>query len=123
MVEALQRNPLAVAAFVVMILGFARWTRRQWRGQQRMTAAPAWLLYGLFWLIMAFWIARNIPGGDLALTCLSPRRSNARNAARESSRAAFRVGYGRQDLGTSMTVEWMILSCRVCLLSSHSIQR
>lgn len=60
-IEALQRNPLTVAAFVVMILGFARWTRRQWRGEQRMTAAPAWLLYGMFWLIIAFWIARNIP--------------------------------------------------------------
>jgi hypothetical protein len=33
-----------------------------------MTAAPAWVLYGLFWLIMAFWVARNIPG----LTWLSP---------------------------------------------------
>ena len=67
-VEALQRNPLAVAAFVVMILGFARWTRRQWRGEVRMTAAPAWVLYGMFWVIMAFWVARNIPGW----TWLSP---------------------------------------------------
>ena len=67
-VEALQRNPLAVAAFVVMILGFARWTRRQWRGEVRMAAAPAWVLYGMFWVIMAFWVARNIPGW----TWLSP---------------------------------------------------
>ncbi|KGN34361.1 hypothetical protein N802_13545 [Knoellia sinensis KCTC 19936] len=67
-VEALQRNPLTVAAFVLMTLGFIRWARRQWRGEQRMTAAPAWLLYGLFWVIMAFWIGRNIPGW----TWLSP---------------------------------------------------
>ena len=60
--------PLTVGAFVLMALGFARWTRRQWRGEQRMTAAPAWLLYGLFWLIMGFWVARNIPGW----TWLSP---------------------------------------------------
>ncbi|MFW5473756.1 DUF2752 domain-containing protein [Knoellia sp. CPCC 206450] len=66
--EALHRNPLAVATFVVMVLGFARWTRRQWRGERRMTAAPAWLLYGLFWVIMAFWVLRNVPGW----TWLSP---------------------------------------------------
>ena len=57
-----------------MVLGFARWTRRQWRGEQRMTAAPAWMLYGMFWVIMAFWVARNIPGLDLALTRLTPAR-------------------------------------------------
>lgn len=68
LLEALQRNPLTVAAVVLMAMGFARWTRRQWKGEQRMTAAPAWLLYGLFWLIMAFWVARNIPGW----TWLSP---------------------------------------------------
>jgi hypothetical protein len=33
-----------------------------------MTAAPAWMLYGMFWVIMAFWVARNIPGW----TWLSP---------------------------------------------------
>ena len=60
--EALARNPLTVGAFLLMALGFVRWTRRQWRGEQRMTAAPAWLLYALFWAIMAFWILRNVPG-------------------------------------------------------------
>ncbi|PRY58006.1 uncharacterized protein DUF2752 [Knoellia remsis] len=67
-VEALQRNPLTVAAIVVMAFGFVRWTRREWRGEQRMTAAPAWLLYGLFVAIMAFWVLRNVPGW----TWLSP---------------------------------------------------
>lgn len=62
LLEALARNPLTVGAFLLMALGFARWTRRQWRGEQRTTAAPAWLLYALFWAIMAFWILRNVPG-------------------------------------------------------------
>jgi hypothetical protein len=30
--------------------------------------APAWLLYALFWAVLAFWVARNVPGW----TWLSP---------------------------------------------------
>lgn len=65
---AVARNPLAVVAFAVMAVGFAGWTYRMWTGRQRRRMAPAWVLYAIFWGILAYWVARNIPGW----TWLSP---------------------------------------------------
>ena len=65
---ALQRNPLTVAALVVLAAAFALWSRRLWRGASRTWVAPPWVLYGLLVVILAFWVLRNVPGW----TWLSP---------------------------------------------------
>lgn len=65
---ALARNPLTVLTAAGLAVWFVLWTRRMWTGAQRTGMAPAWLLYGLFGVIMAFWVARNVPGW----TWLSP---------------------------------------------------
>lgn len=65
---ALARNPLTVIAFVAFAVGFANWTLRMWTGRRRTRMAPAWVLYGIFAAIMAFWVLRNVPGW----TWLSP---------------------------------------------------
>ncbi|PKW26624.1 DUF2752 domain-containing protein [Phycicoccus duodecadis] len=65
---ALARNPFTVVASAGLAVWFVVWTHRMWTGAQRTRMAPAWLLYGLFWAVLAFWVARNIPGW----TWLSP---------------------------------------------------
>ena len=65
---ALQRNPLTVAALVVLAVAFALWSRRLWQGRLRSWVAPPWVLYGLLGVILAFWALRNVPGW----TWLSP---------------------------------------------------
>ena len=68
LVGALARNPLAVVAVVGLLAGYFVWTRRLWRAEPRTWAAPAWLLYGLLGMVIAFWVLRNVPGW----TWLSP---------------------------------------------------
>ncbi len=66
--EALARNPVTVISYVAILIGYVNWTQRQWRGKQKTTLAPAWMLYLLFAGIMAYWVLRNMPGW----TWLSP---------------------------------------------------
>ena len=65
---ALARNSFAVVALAGLLVGYAVWVRRRWRGEPRTTAAPPWLLYGLLALVLVFWVVRNLPG----MTWLSP---------------------------------------------------
>ena len=65
---ALQRNPLTVAALVVLAAACLMWARRLWRGEPRSWVAPPWVLYSLLAVIVAFWALRNVPGW----TWLSP---------------------------------------------------
>jgi uncharacterized protein DUF2752 len=65
---ALARNPLTVVAAAGLLVWFGVWATRLWAGRQRTRMAPAWLLYVLFWGIVAFWGLRNVPGW----TWLSP---------------------------------------------------
>jgi hypothetical protein len=65
---ALQRNPATVLTLAFLVPCFVVWTRRLWRGRQRTWAAPAWLIWMLFWGILAYWALRNVPGW----TWLSP---------------------------------------------------
>ena len=65
---ALARNPVTVIAFVAIAVGFANWTFRMWTGRPKKRLAPAWVLYGIFAAIVAFWVLRNVPGW----TWLSP---------------------------------------------------
>lgn len=65
---ALARNPMTVLAYAVIFVGFLNFTVRMWTGRPKKRLAPAWVLYALFWGILAFWLLRNVPG----LTWLSP---------------------------------------------------
>jgi hypothetical protein len=59
---AMARNPATVIAAVALGFGYAAYLRRSWLGRPRTTAAPAWMLWALFWAILAFWVLRNVPG-------------------------------------------------------------
>lgn len=61
---ALARNPATVLAYAVMFVGFLNYTARMWTGRPKKRLAPAWVLYALFWGILAFWLLRNLPGFD-----------------------------------------------------------
>ncbi len=65
---ALARNPLTVVASAGLLVWFVVWSRRMWTGRQRTTMAPPWMLYGLLWVVLGFWVLRNVPGW----TWLSP---------------------------------------------------
>lgn len=65
---ALERNPLAVALVTVLLGIYLRWVVRVRSGSPRSTAAPAWVLWSFLGLVLAYWLARNIPGW----TWLSP---------------------------------------------------
>jgi Protein of unknown function (DUF2752) len=59
---ALQRNPLTVAAVPFVVVMWLLWIRRAATGSGRRWAAPAWLLWTLLGLVLAFWLLRNMPG-------------------------------------------------------------
>lgn len=65
---AMARNPLAVMAIGWLLVWFLVWARRTVTGRVRIRMAPAWVLYGILGVIMAYWVARNVPGW----TWLSP---------------------------------------------------
>jgi hypothetical protein len=65
---ALARNPMAVLAVGGLLVAYAAWARRLWRGEPRSWLAPPWLLYLMLGAIVAFWVLRNVPGW----TWLSP---------------------------------------------------
>ena len=66
--EALARNPLAVAAYAVLVVVFATWVSRAWTGRSKTVTLPSWAPYALLVVVLAFWVLRNIPGW----TWLSP---------------------------------------------------
>lgn len=61
-VGALHRNPLTVAAIPFVVLMWLLWVRREATGRGRRWAAPAWLLWTLLAVVLAFWLLRNMPG-------------------------------------------------------------
>ncbi|HEV7172501.1 DUF2752 domain-containing protein [Pedococcus sp.] len=65
---AVARNPMAVMAVAGLLVAYAAWTRRLWRGEPRSWVAPPWLLYLMLGAVVAFWVLRNVPGW----TWLSP---------------------------------------------------
>jgi uncharacterized protein DUF2752 len=60
--DALHRNPLTVLAIPFVITMWFLWLRRSATGRGRRWAAPAWLLWSLLGLVLAFWLVRNLPG-------------------------------------------------------------
>jgi len=65
---AMARNPLAVLAIGWLVVWFLVWVRRTVTGRVRTTMAPAWALYGILGVVLAYWVLRNVPGW----TWLSP---------------------------------------------------
>ena len=65
---AMARNPLAVVAIGWLVVWFLVWARRTFTGRARTTMAPAWVLYGVLGVVLAYWVLRNVPGW----TWLSP---------------------------------------------------
>jgi uncharacterized protein DUF2752 len=61
-VAALHRNPLTVAAVPFVVAMWFLWVRRAATGRGRRWAAPAWLLWTLLGVVLAFWVLRNTPG-------------------------------------------------------------
>lgn len=55
-------NVLVAALVPLAVLWWGRWTYRQWTGRPRRWLAPAWSLWGLIAVVMAFWLLRNLPG-------------------------------------------------------------
>lgn len=68
-VTALHRNPMVVLAVPFLLLAWVRWAGAL-AGvlPPRRSMAPAWALWALLALVLAYWVLRNVPG----LTLLSP---------------------------------------------------
>jgi hypothetical protein len=65
---AMARNPLTIFALAGLLVAYAAWARRLWRGDPRRWVAPPWLIYAMFGVIVVFGVLRNLPGW----TWLSP---------------------------------------------------
>jgi hypothetical protein len=60
--DAVARNPLTVLALPVLLVWWAGWLVRTVRGRGRRWVAPAWTLWALLAVVLAFTVARNLPG-------------------------------------------------------------
>lgn len=63
--EALARNPLMVVTVPALVVWWAVWLLRAVRARPRRWLAPAWTIWALFAVIVAFAVARNLPGAEL----------------------------------------------------------
>jgi hypothetical protein len=59
---ALARNPLMVLTVPALLGWWAVWLVRSLRGRPRRWAAPAWTIWAFLVLVVAFTVARNLPG-------------------------------------------------------------
>jgi hypothetical protein len=60
-------NVLTVLAVVPLLVVWARWVARRWRGTSRTSVAPAAALWALAVVVCVFAVVRNLPvGGPLA---------------------------------------------------------
>jgi hypothetical protein len=59
---ALARNPLMVLTVPVLLGWWAAWLVRSLRARPRQWVAPAWAIWAFLALVVAFTIARNLPG-------------------------------------------------------------
>ncbi len=57
---AWQANPLWVLVVPLLVLAWASWTRRRWRGLPS-GVPPAWLAWTLLVVVLLFAVLRNVP--------------------------------------------------------------
>jgi hypothetical protein len=62
--EALARNPLMVVTVPVLLVWWVMWLVRAVRSRPRRRLAPAWTIWALFVAVVAFAVARNLPGAE-----------------------------------------------------------
>lgn len=62
---ALTLNVLVVACVPLLALWWVRWSYRQWTGRPRRWVAPAWSLWTLLVVVVAFGVLRNVPGFEV----------------------------------------------------------
>lgn len=62
--EALARNPLMVVTVPALVVWWVVWLLRAARARPRRWLAPAWTIWALFTVIVAFAVARNLPGAE-----------------------------------------------------------
>jgi hypothetical protein len=60
--SALARNPPMVLTVPALAWWWATWLVREVRGRPRRWAAPAWAIWALLAVVVAFTVARNLPG-------------------------------------------------------------
>lgn len=68
LLTALARNPFTVVVAGYLAISWALWLQRTATGRARRWVARPWVLYGVFGIILLFWVLRNVPGW----TWLSP---------------------------------------------------
>ena len=60
--RALAYNPLLVVSLPLLGLTLASSAYRQWTGRRwRLPRLPGWAGYLIFWIIIAYWLLRNVP--------------------------------------------------------------
>jgi hypothetical protein len=60
-------NVLTIAVLPLLVVAFTRWTMRVWTGSPRRLAVHPTYIWGVFALVVAFGVVRNLPwGGVLA---------------------------------------------------------
>jgi Protein of unknown function (DUF2752) len=63
-VTATGLNALSVSVLPLLAYLWMRWARRSWRDGSRATAAHPALLWALLFVVLAFWVVRNLPWGS-----------------------------------------------------------
>lgn len=61
---AFSRNPLTVIALIYLAVTWVSWLERSLTGRSRRALAPPWVLYAGVASVVAFTVARNVPGWD-----------------------------------------------------------
>lgn len=60
-VGAWSMNPLLLVVAPFLVGSWFAWVRRTATGRPRRRVAPAWAVWGLLVVVLAYWVARNVP--------------------------------------------------------------
>ncbi|HYN74939.1 MAG TPA: DUF2752 domain-containing protein [Candidatus Limnocylindria bacterium] len=59
---ALDQNALAVLVLPALLLAWASWLRRSWRGSARPAPHAPWVPVTVLVVVLVWWVVRNLPG-------------------------------------------------------------
>jgi hypothetical protein len=68
--QALAFNPMFVVALPLLLIAFGREVYHLWTGRRLGQRLPGWVILTIFWLILSFWVLRNV--GVYPFTLLAP---------------------------------------------------